>query len=362
MNDQKTLLDLMNSELQNLSVSGKFSKLERFIKSDKEAQAFILDILKDDSIFSPAEKNLSHTRIYSVTQARARHTAITFLMGLVFSKFENIYYNIHSVIAKEEKANQKLWLLTSLYHDIGYYSDYLRSGDLDYNSTFNNRLFEDGEIPFENNDFSKKYPCVFSYTYQEILQYDIYSRDYHRERGDEERVDHGILGGQIAFDKLVKASKRGYNYIDFVQAKAVCMTIAQHNIFKSQNVEDDRRYLEFGLERLLSFSDFRISRKNVLLSMLSLIDTIECVKRFSKSDDRSSYFETLTVLSSIKANVTFEYIELDFSELYKRCSDDVKQSKYQNHIRAIESLRHWTAFNVDKNSEETVLKIALDKN
>lgn len=64
--------------------------------------------------------------------------------------------------------------------------------------------------------------------------------------------------------------------------KTACLIAAQHNIFKSENLESDTTYKEYGLNSLLSTTPIAVSNANPLLYLLSVVDTIECSKRYEK--------------------------------------------------------------------------------
>lgn len=138
---------------------------------------------------------------------------------------------------------------------------------------------------FPINDFSELYTHVLAYIYDEIEAYDRYVREYHLHKKDVEIIDHGILGGVKTFDRLVKKigkdsktdhpeGKKDILAKQLVFAKISCLTIAQHNIFKSPDTKYDLKYGD-ELRRLHSTSDFKINMETPLLMLLFLFSFVE---------------------------------------------------------------------------------------
>lgn len=349
----KSLYDLINAELKELStkIKTRYDKLDLFITDDKQSADFINSLAEYNEYESP-DKN---SQLYQIAQGRARHSAVTFLTGLVFKKFGGIYDNIDNVLNRHGSAF-KLWLMTSLNHDIGYTSEYIKKEKLKYNETFKNYyLLADkyDKMP-ELDNFCNNYPNSIVYTYQEIENYDNYARDYHKDNNDGRRLDHGILGGIILFSRLIgrhikntEESKSSQNDIDTIIIKASALTIAQHNIYKSNKKDTDIIYMDKKLNRLLSTSDLVIDKNHALLLLLSLVDTIECVKKYSKKENETNSMQTLTVLKNIKVDVSENEIIIDYSDLSAkekdtRNNDNICKSIIDN----INNLKYWTCFNV----------------
>lgn len=355
----------MNNQISNIELETTYKKLDEFITKDEKSVLFIKSLSKIFKVDSDSE-------LYDVTQARARHSAITFLMGMVFSEFADLYKSIASVIGLGEKYNQNIWLQTSLNHDRGYFSAYLKKSDLDYEKTFKHYLFsnrKDNEAVSNAYWFEKEYPNVQAYSVDEILSYDKYARLFHSKGKDEEKIDHGILGGVITYNSLIREMMKEVTRAEDLRikdnliAKAACLTIAQHNIFKSDSVKTDKTYPSNLLHKLGYNSDFRISKKNPLLLLLSIVDTIECVKRYSKQNSSNSsdnhFLQTVTILKSIKAEVTREKIVWDVAELNRRVVEKGFFEDYVKHYwEGIRNLKKWTELNVTK--ENSVFTIRLN--
>lgn len=371
----KTLLELMDEEYRKANLRLPYKSIMDFLTDEHKSSEFIRKITHDDSFPDIDEDN----ELFQLSQTRARHSAITYLIGLVFADFADLRIQIIKKLKKDKNMNfLYLWMITSLYHDWGYFSDNLKNRDLEYRKTYKYYLFdnnyEDKRLSVLNN-FAEKNPDAFCYTYEEILAYDKYARRFHDKRDIEnrkkgyskeiERIDHGILGGVATFNDLTKkALKNDLIVLPSVlnAIKYSCITIAQHNIYKSDSSEKDKEYGDM-LKRLHSNSSHIVDNTTPLLLFLCLIDTIECVKRFSKSENKndntrkkttkveSSYLYTKTVLSKIKAEVTKTTIVLDYSELFSEI--EIRHQPlikvFDQYYKDLCSFSYWTSFSVSHN-------------
>lgn len=366
-NNMQSLKELMDMELKNLSKDSRFKQLENFITEDKKSAEFITSLTGNFKFETPEEDN----PLYSVAQVRARHSAISFLMGLVFKNFYQLDKKIDKMLElkEHEEIFQKLWLMTSLNHDRGYTSRLISNDNLDYKETFKWYLLTDSykEARLECiKDFANKHRPVFAYTYDEILAYDHYAKCFHAGRcnGNEsteiERVDHGILGGLIVFNELTKKylNEIKEKPLEMLIIKSSSAAIVQHNFFKSMDAEQDKKY-PLELEKLKSTSEFRIGTETPLLFLLSLVDTIECAKRLSKKENQNDYIQTLTVLKSIKVEVFQKLIIIDFSDLRKAINNKpTLENNLNKHLNSIKALGSWTKSIVEEKSPD-IMKISV---
>ena len=367
----KSLKELMDSCLSRLTVKHRFQRLEDFINHDEESAEFITS-LSDGFEFRMPDSNSS---LYSVAQSRARHSSISFLMGLVFEEFGGLMQAVGELLYPEKpECKYDLWRLTALNHDRGYTSDHLRDSDLKYEEKFQYALLCDS---YEENvlkpwGVDATPPHTLAYTYEEIKGYDSYARKLHTTiwKDDKERIDHGILGGYILFNEMIKKCKKdsGISKFDWLQMRCGSLTIAQHNIFKSPPKTDpgyrkdtDEMLENEGLFRLMSDSDLRVSSKTPLLLLLSIVDTIECVKRFSKSETDGRYLQTLTVLRSIQVEVSKERIVLGFSQLreeIKRKNDPSLMKLFDGHLDCLSNLSTWTTLFAERSGDNIEISLA----
>lgn len=343
---KKTLKELMDDELAQMELPPDYRILELFINDGKKSAEFIRYLLKDDSYSIP--DNDSH--LYEIAESRARHSAVTFLMGLAFSRFGDLFVQIPSIIHYDVGYARNMWLKTSLYHDKAYSSTYLRDTTLDIQKKFLPFLLTDEyqRNLSSINQFSYRYPGTLAYTYEEILNYDKYAIEYHQSENDEdEKRDHGVLGGVMMFSDLAKKAEKSGRLNELPVIKACSLAVAQHNIFKSPNKDYDKRYFDHDLNNLLSTSSFQITSDQPLLLFLSLIDTIECVKKLSKGQNSDKYLKTLTVLKSINVSVQADSIEIDYSALKKEVfakKDEELIKTFDSYLKAVSNLNTWTTF------------------
>lgn len=92
-----------------------------------------------------------------------------------------------------------------------------------------------------------------------------------------------------------------------------------------------------------------------MLLLLSLVDTIECVKTFSKKESEVSYFQTLTILNSVRLYSDKQKIIIDFSELATKIYKDKPKSglltELDKHIKSIIGMSNWTCLDVKQFSK-----------
>ena len=106
-----SLYDLINNELAWLKKNGytQYDSLDLFITSDERSAEFISSLTGSFKFETPAEDS----QLYQIARGRARHSAITFLAGLVFREFAGLFNKIDDILKKDNTAF-KLWLMTSL--------------------------------------------------------------------------------------------------------------------------------------------------------------------------------------------------------------------------------------------------------
>ncbi len=325
--------------------------LEKILAEDKDSVEFIRKILNDND-FSTPNKDES---LYAITQARARHSLISMLVGKIFGVLGNLYQRCRNIA---NDNNELLWTLTALYHDKGYYSEYLKNTAFKFEQTFQGYYLLD-----EKNKISEvQNKTILAYTYDEIKNYAEYKSKYYcenRSKDGDEKVDHGILGGCIVYRDYMRKKQKIKEHVDDDLTKAFCLTIAQHNIFKSKS-ETDEVYKQYNLQRLTSSSDFKISWDTPLLLLLSLVDTVECVKTLSKGENPQKYLQTMTVLESIDLEVNENEMKLDYTKIRDRITEkgdaDLKK-KFNNYLNAVEGLGNWTIFKT--NMQESQITITF---
>ena len=366
----RSLKDLIEIELKTLKLPIEFQSLEKFITDGKKSAAFIRTISNDESFDIPDETS----ELYEVAEMRARHSAVTFLVGLVLRRFGGLFDSIPMTINNQHTSNaMQMWLITSLYHDKAYSSKYIKRTDLDIKKLFSPFLLTDDYEDLRLNclrDYSHLFPNALAYTYETILNYDNYSIEYHNGHYSSEKRDHGILGGAMMFGELAGKSFKQKSMANLPAIKACSLAVAQHNIFKNtekderKRIDLDHTYRRHNLFALMSNSSFKIQQNNSLLLFLSLVDTIECVKKFSKSQNEKKYLETLTTLKHIKVAVNSDYIVINLSglakEIKKKKSEELEYALI-SYKDALAGFSDWTAISSEhKFEDDNLIFISLD--
>jgi hypothetical protein len=243
--------------------------------------------------------------------------------------------------------------MTALNHDMAYSSAYLKQGTLSFHDITKYYLLDDSSL-LEFMNYEKKHSDVLRYWYREIEGYDDWARNFHKLRGDlEERIDHGILGGVLTFDRMMRRTIQdgsGQGYI----IKPASLTIAQHNMFKSDSKQFDMQYpgkpkvLQFGSKVVINF-------RTPLLLLLSIVDTVECVKKFCRSNlGPKKQIETLNVLKNIDIDVGRTEIHIDYSRYLKEVDKTNNRDLFNRYYASVCSLSTWTSLYVDNNRGQEI--------
>lgn len=335
------------------------SKFKDLIDDDKKCIELISSVLE----FS--------TEAIFMNRHRASHIIVTWVLGVGLSNFVKNgkvltgFFNLNET---------RLWLQTAIVHDYGYFCREIKSMlpletiTKDYD-LLTDTYYVDELRCLNGLSIHPEFRCFFLYDYNEIKNYYLYIQSWHRDMmknsiSDNKSMfddvsDHGIVGGCKAFSRYCKhitSLKNDHHYgssdvITKIQ-KISCIIAASHNIFKSNTKEKDEKYIEARLENLTSTSPVRITKANFLLLLLSLVDTIECTKRFSKKENPNEYLVQSTVLSRVDINVKENEIQVDFDRLDRFILNERKSAsmskKLERHIEAIVGLEDWTDFHATR--------------
>lgn len=379
MNKMKNLLELFNQEIidfPNIN-KGNFLKVEKFITSDSECAQFINNLLFDEP------KPIYPNKSLQITNGRARHSVISFLLGLCIKNFCGLFGKFSSALNDdnplylefgEPYIDYWLWLITATNHDYGYFSKYLNTDTCLSELEVKYNLFDDKSYfkMIYLKDFEKKYVGILKNNYAQINDYFEFSKFYHLKHGDNEKCDHGILGAYLLFDKLVKSvdnfsikkidyslsfMNRNKSLKDILLYKSACLTIAQHNIYKSLDSKDDVDYLKYNLAHLTSNSNYYLDIDTPILTLLSLVDTLECIKAFSRAENKKNYIQTVTILKNIKMAVSKHEILVDYNDLFEEVNkrnDKNIQRIFDSYIESIKCLNFWTKFIVEEKTPNII--------
>ena len=298
---------------------------------------------------------------------RASHIIITWILGVGLGKKLGV---------DKEFNFYDIWLMASIVHDYGYFKKEVRDPSTDL-TLFKYKLltnhYDDSFLKCLNNiETNENYKWFFYYSYNEIINYFNYSKEYHKNEeanSYNEKCDHGIIGGCALFDeyciKCLKEIEKGLGQSDIItiNQKIACITCASHNIFKSNSLETDEIYKKNNLNRLLSTSTEKINKEYYILFLLCLVDTIECTKRFSKKDNPKQYLQQLTTLKLVKICEVDKGIKLDFSDLASYLKDSKKDDKLleklSKHCSSIEGLSKWADFKTNFYEQNNKFKISV---
>lgn len=331
----------------------------KFLNSDNDSAQFINEIVRLDGVEIPTN---SDKKTNYIAETRARHSVVSYLLGLLindFCRFDSIIFD-----AFEDEffgVNAKsLWKYTALEHDYGYFIQPQKNTPISPDEELKKQrwcLLTDEQqegLSFDCSRFERK--PVMAFYYSEILSYFRMRFDVHK---DDEVLDHGIWGAVKLYNRKMHrtVSREIHN-----KTKIVCLTIAQHNIFKSQTIRDDKLYQKYNLSRFKKDTPFRIERDTPLLLFLGLIDTLECVKKFCKSasENGGKYIRTETLLKKIEfsadpASRTITWNTTELRNYIKREKDDSLLKSYNKYIRGVMALPEWTVFEVEKKNNILII-------
>lgn len=299
----RSLYECFQEQIDKLNKIGKLpsTHCEEILKSDEKAKSFIQSItFSKVKIFDEYDEDL--LLLNDNCKNRAIHSVCVFLLGLTVGKFCNLFNKCEKVLSDEEIQcfepdrrilKYRLWILVSVLHDYGYFSKNIMNGSLDIRSYLPYVLSDDCYYDCKLvRNYSMYHSSVLKLSYKEIERYNDYAREYHECKKDKfEKNDHGIIGGVEAFEKQAKSYiERFFNNEipcrvykkNILYYKTACLTVCQHNIHKSKK-ESDETYKKYKLGSLLSYSGYSVGIDTPLLALLSLVDTIECIKSVYKT-------------------------------------------------------------------------------
>lgn len=352
------LLDAYN-EIPNYNIK-QDDILEKIIKDDEEAKKVIANLVPSNNYMEAFDRKCD--------EKRWSHSLITFLFGIVIGKFCDFFARIwetEDYSNKDQYSLYWIWMLTSILHDSGYYSKQIVNSVNLEDIKVKYDLFDDS-CQSELKNYEGKNQNILKCSYVQIKNYYKYIIEYRTilDKKNHEKIDHGILGAYEAYNALlreivpnknetVKYSTSDMNHsissVDILYCKIACLTIAQHNIFKSNSTKSDKLYQKYGLDFLCSNSNYRINIDTPLLALMCLTDTLEFYKKLKEFDD----YKIITIFKQCQIEVTFDKIIIDFSNVKLESKNDIKILKEIE--RDYRGLKVWTAFNVEnKNSLFTI--------
>jgi hypothetical protein len=300
------------------------------------------------------------------------HTVSMYYIGCLLSKMieSNLTDTLHELIPGfGQDFNYKFiysWFLTCLYHDIAFVIEDER-GLIDCVGT---PKFHLKEMFIKNgityNVFDHKWTGEPRYTYSKYLvqNYFYYCLTY---RG---KIDHGIIGGFILYDRLKKNYEakwneyKSKNMITDQAQKAffkldglswriqhldhfayISDAIIAHNIWYNKDIE---LYKKFGLSKLKERTGNKISkRSNTLLFFLAIVDTIEPTKFFDK----------------ISPQWIWQNIDIHYDSSTNRVKIKILSPIliYEKWLEKIKTLESWLYVSVEHSPEEMQIIISIEQ-
>ena len=177
-------------------------------------------------------------------------------------------------------------MLVCFYHDYGYFvaDDYREYTDLNkIISTLTHNLFD--------NTHTLRYSRETYFSY--------YSFKYDTNiNSDDETGDHGILGGLFVYNKLMEETR------DTSHAFYVAHAIANHNLWVQEKEKNITKYQLYEL----TLENYKVINYDVtpLLFLLSVVDTIEFIKRYCRYKDSEANKE-----HNIFPTTLLQYIDIE---------------------------------------------------
>ena len=260
---------------------------------------FLSEICADEFIinyFKRGGKEKVFDKSFKGGNKRNMHSISTFFLGkliepLIFVKSNNTT----EINNTNEPDFNYFWFLSCLYHDYGYFVEHNKTKypPKKYDLKGICKL-----LNIENDLLKAEYQHHFDT--ETIINYYDYCRN------ELNFINHGIIGGLLLYDRLLKNYEstkekandgvNGASEEDFIYnnlhwsrnhetfyAKAAD-NIISHNIWVSpiNNKEKSRIYHENHLDKLIIQKDQRLNCSDSLLSLVSICDTIEPLKSFSQ--------------------------------------------------------------------------------
>lgn len=274
---------------------------------------------------------------------RPNHICSVFFLGIILynqTKFSKKYKLKESPVGYA--TFPFIWFLIALFHDNAYCME--DEKQLQNVSTIPELI---AEFNIEHSLFDRKFSKC-----RELLD----SREnYFLFRKQKCKVvDHGILGGMLLFDRLVKIrreqKKADENTLFWGrrlenQYKTAANAISIHNIWLPQEGFEDI-YRQFNLEKLIGFKPVKF-KDFPLFYILGIVDTIEPLKAF---ESRSS----LTDVGILKS------IDLEFGENFLLMKKNDKLDvdlDFEILAKRAKSLKNWLDIDFKENVCHSEIKL-----
>ena len=268
------------------------------------------------------------------------HTVSMFFLGLSLKNIitcylKDIQYETFSYI----------WFLSCLYHDIAFCQE-----DICFN-TQNQTI----NLEYYLEKYKIKYN-VYNHHWNRINEYKYFAenliKNYFKYRLNNQKIDHGIIGGYLLFDRLIKNYKNKYNkktcgnydkfdtnghhweikHQDYYAIAA--QNIINHNIWLVDKQEViSKTYKHYGLSDLIISKNNNIKiniKKSPLLFYFGLLDTIEPTKTFLNN----------YVLNGISMKYKDDTLIITFDDTIREFEE------YKSYVKKVYSTKKWLKLKV----------------
>lgn len=259
-----------------------------------------LDFIRNYFIQGKKVEIFKKSSINPNTLRLPNHICSVFFLGIIF------YYNTSLKYSIKPGTNDPgyqtfpfIWFLTALFHDNAYQME-----DKDQLTDIHTlpQLFKHFNIT--HNLFTAKFKsCENLINVRE--KYFVFRKDKFGV------VDHGLLGGILLYDRLIKIRRAKHNVAEDGrfwgiklenQYKLAANAISIHNIW----IQDEETIKQYGLTEFIDFQKIKLE-DFPLFYLLAIVDTLEPVKEFTKYGVSEE-----AILKSI--NLSFESKSIEFSK------------------------------------------------
>ena len=267
------------------------------------------------------------------------HICSVFFLGLVF------YYNTSLKYRLKPGTNDPgyltfpfIWFLTALFHDNAYQME-------DKNQLVNIKTLPElyQHFSIDHKLFEAKFKRC-----QKLL--DVREKYFHFRKDRWKVIDHGLLGGILLYDRLVKIRREKYRANEQGkfwgkklenQYKLAASAISIHNIW----IQDSQTVREYNLDEFVDFEKIKLL-DFPLFYLLAIVDTLEPLKEFT-----SKGVSEVDILKSI--NLSFKPKSIEFSESLT-C-----KIEFEKLVAKLKYFENWIDINADIAPNRKKFKISF---
>ena len=309
--------------------------LKDFVKkpTNKEAEKFIKNFFDYGSKIRVFDLGFSK-KLHKT--GKHIHTVSLYLLGFQLKEIfeKKIKEHIVAITNKNfEFEFEYTWFLTCLYHDTASVieknsniAECFYGSENEYLDYYLRKVDPDFSFDLYRHNWSVPDQAHYTYTKELVENYFYYRHEHHNSN------DHGIIGGFIYFDKLLKnynsnwekVKDEGRQYELFYTFKDgrclrwqiehldhfayIANSIIAHNIFHvtlNSNFNTIKMYDQYNLNEINStIMDCRLKFENDPLTFfLGIMDTIEPIKSFTYNVSRPNFYTYLKILKKYTAYV-----------------------------------------------------------